>query len=519
MLWRNATRAALSGLALCILVVLPGPVQAQKRSPLAVKAAPSQLSLADALAIARGQNPDYLVTQNDEADAVWAVRQAYGALLPTAGVGMGFQYQAAGAPQVAGGLNISDFGISSTPPYYTSSWGLTFSYSISGGIAYAPSLLKARRRAAAAQTDAAGAQLDAGVTQQYLAVLQAQDALKLANEQQASAEQNLRLADAKVKVGTAIALEAKQAQVELGHAQVNVLKAQNDLAAAKLQLGQRIGTELPGDVTLTTTFDVFTPPWTEQDLTQRALQRQPQLRAAAAQEDAARAQIKAARTAYLPNLDFRVGFSGYARENGNTKLLIQQAQSSSQSAIRQCQLYNDINARLTSPLPGGTQDCNALVLTQAQQDALISNNNAFPFRFTSQPWYAQMQISLPLFSGLNRERNLEGAKLAARTAQLRTQQQELATRTAVSTAYATLVTAQKAFDIEKVNREAAAEQLSLEQERYRVGSSSFVDLQAAQARKAQADNTYIVALYGFQNALATLESAVGEKLQTPRTGN
>ncbi len=519
MLWRNAKRAGCTVLALCILVVLPGTAQAQRRSPLAVKAAPSQLSLADALAIARDDNPDYLVSQNDEADAVWAVRQAYGALLPTAGVGMGFQYQASGTPQVVGGLTSSDFGISSTPPYYTSSWGLTFSYGISGGVLYAPSLLKARRRAAAAQTEATGSQLDAGVKQQYLAVLQAQDALKMNQEQLASQEQNLRLVDAKVKVGTAIALEAKQAQVEVGHAQVAVLKAENDLAAQKLQLGQKIGTDLPPDVTLTTTFDVFTPPWTEQELIQRALRQQPQLRAAAAQEDAARAQIKSARTAYLPSLDFRVGFSGYARENGDTNLLIQQAQASSQAAIRQCQLYNDINSRLTSPLPGGNQDCNALILTPAQQQQLLASNNAFPFRFQKQPWYAQMQITLPLFSGLNRERDLEGAKLAARTAELRTRQQELATRTAVSTAYATLVTAQKAFEIEKVNREAAAEQLVLEQERYRVGSSSFVDLQAAQARKALADNTYIVALYGFQNALATLESAVGEKLQTPRTGN
>ncbi|HEX9108056.1 MAG TPA: TolC family protein, partial [Longimicrobiales bacterium] len=475
------------------------------------------LSLADALNLARGQSPDYLVTQNDEADAVWAVRQAYGALVPTAGVGMGFQYQAGGTPQVVGGLNSSDFGISSTPPYYTSSWGLNFGYSVSGAILYAPSLLKARRRAATANTDAAGAQLDAAVTQQYLAVLQAQDALKLATEQLASATENLRLTQAKVNVGSAIGLEAKQAEVERGHAQVAVLKAQNDVAAQKLQLGQRIGTELPADVTLTTTFDVFTPPWSQNELIQRAMQRQPALRATAAQEDAARAQIKSARTAYMPSLDFAVGFSGYARENGDRNLLLQQALAGSQSQIQQCELYNTIAAGLTKPLP--PQDCSTLVLTPAAQQKLIDNNNAFPFRYTSQPWYASMRVSLPIFSGLNRERNLESAKLAARTAELRTRQQELATRTAVSTAYATLVTAQKAFEIEKANREAAAEQLTLEQERYRVGSSSFIQLQDAQTRKAVADNTYIVALYTFQNALATLESAVGEKLITPKTGN
>jgi len=262
---------------------------------------------------------------------------------------------------------------------------------------------------------------------------------------------------------------------------------------------------------------VFTPPWSESELLQRAMQRQPLLRAAAAQQDAAQAQIKSARTAYMPSVDFQLGFSGYARENGDRDALINSALASSQSQIQQCQLYNTIASGLTTPQP--TQDCSALVLTPAQQQKLIDGNNAFPFRFTSQPWYAAMRISLPVFSGLNRERNLEGAKLAAQTAELRTRAQELSTRTAVLTAYATLVTAQKAFEIEKVNREAAAEQLTLEQERYRVGSSNFIQLQDAQTRKAQADNTYIVALYGFQNALAALESAVGEKLSTPKTGN
>ncbi len=517
-LWRNAKRAACTALALGILAGAPAAAQAQ-RTRSAVKAAPSQLSLADALAIARDDNPDFLVSLNDQADAVWAVREAYGQLMPTAGVGMGFSYQAAGTPQFGGVFTSSDFGVSSTPPYYSSSWGLTLGYSLSGARLFGPKLQRANLRAASARTDLAGSQLDQLVTQQYLTVLQGQDALKLANEQLANQTENLRLVEAKVKVGTAIALEQKQAEVEVGRAQVAVLKAENDLAAQKLQLGQQIGTDLPRDVTLTTTFDVFTPPWTEQELLSRALHSQPQLRAAAAQADAARAQVKAARTQYLPSLNLSLQFSGYARENGDTNMLIAQAQSSSQSAIKQCQLYNDINARLTSPLPGGSQDCTQLALTPAAQQQLLSSNNAFPFRFTKQPWYAQMQINLPIFGGLTREHQLESANLASQTAELRTRQQELATRTAVSTAYASLVYAQKAFDIEKVNREAAAEQLVLEQERYRVGSASFVDLQDAQTRKAQADNSYIVALYGFQNALATLESAVGEKLSTPKTGN
>lgn len=513
MLWRNANRAGTAVLAACLILGGARGVRAQS----ATKAAPppDKLSLQEAIALARQQNPDFLVAQNDVVDADWSVREAYGGLLPTAYVSSSLQYQASGTPQF-GIFTSQDIGISRTPAYKTSSWGLNLGYTLSGARLFAPQQQKANRRATGARTEATGAQLDADVAQQYLAVLMAQDALKLTKEQQASAAENFRLADAKVKVGSAIPLEAKQAQVELGRAQVNVLKAENDLAAQKFRLSQKIGLELPRTVELTSSFEVFTPTWSEGDLLQRAERHQPSLRAAAAQEDAARAGVQAARTAYLPSLDLAVGFSGYARESGDPQGLVQSAQQGIQSQITQCQLLNQISAGLKTPLPNTPADCSQFVLTPDQERRILDSNNVFPFHYTNQPWYAQLRLSLPIFGGLSRERQLEGAKVAARDAQLRTQAQTLAVRTAVSTAYATLVTAQKAYEIERANREAAAEQLTLEQERYRVGASSFVQLQDAQTRKAQADKSYVDALYGFHGSLAVLENAVGEKLATPK---
>jgi len=294
-----------------------------------------------------------------------------------------------------------------------------------------------------------------------------------------------------------------------------VLRAENAVVAQKLQLAQAMGVTLPPDATLTTSFTVFTPPWTEAELLQRAEHRQPALRAAAAQEEGARAQVKAARSQYLPSLNLSMGFSGYARQSGNTDALIKSAQDGLVSANTQCQLFNDVAARLTSPLPGYPLTCGPTILTDAQKAAILHANNVFPFHYTSQPWYAQLEISLPIFGGLTREHQLQTARLATDNARLRTRAQTLSVRTAVSTAYADLVTAQRAFEIEKANRDAAAEQLALEQERYRVGASNFVQLQDAQTRKAQADKSYLDALYGFHDALATLQNAVGEPLEIP----
>lgn len=512
MFWRNALRAGSTVLALGLVILAPQHARAQ--SATRIKAAPSQLSLPEAIQLARQESPDLLTSQNSEIDARWAVKEAYASLLPTASIGTGFSYSAAGTPQL-GIFSSSDFGISRTPSYLSSSWGLNFGYTFSGSKLYNTSAQKALRRAATSQVDVAATQLDMQVTRQYITALRAQDALTLAREQLASANENFRMADAKVKVGSAIALEAKQAQVERDRAQVAVLRAENDVAAQKLQLGQSIGMDVPADVKLTTTFAVFMPQWKQADLLQRALRAQPQIRAAAAQEDAARAQIQAARTQYLPSLSLSLGFSGWARESGSSADLVTSAQRSLANAYAGCQTQNLISAGLKTPLPGYPLNCGSAELTADQRAAIIAGNNVFPFHYTSQPWSAQMQISLPIFGGLTRERQLESARLQSDNARLRSKAQELQVRTAVSTAYATLLTAQKAFEIEKASKDAAAEQLALEQERYRVGSSNFVQLQDAQTRKATADKAYLDALYGFHDALAVLENAVGEKLETP----
>ena len=56
---------------LLIAAVVTAPLAAQE-------AVPSRLSLEDALEIARGNNPGFLQTRNDEALADWDVRQAHG---------------------------------------------------------------------------------------------------------------------------------------------------------------------------------------------------------------------------------------------------------------------------------------------------------------------------------------------------------------------------------------------------------------------------------------------------------
>jgi outer membrane protein TolC len=70
--------------------------------------------------------------------------------------------------------------------------------------------------------------------------------------------------------------------------------------------------------------------------------------------------------------------------------------------------------------------------------------------------------------------------------------------------------------LEERNRALSDEQLRLARERYRIGASSFLDLQEAETVKARADRAYLAAVYSYHEALAGLENAVGRPLREIR---
>ncbi len=472
---------------------------------------PATLTLEQAIELARRNNPDYLSQKNDEGAAEWAVRSAYGSLLPSASASFGMQYQAKGEPQL-GIFSGSDLGLSGGQSYYYSDYSLGLNYQIGGSTLFQVSQEKANRTATRARTAAARSNLESQVTSQYIFVLGAKDAVDLAQTELDRADENLKLAQARVEVGDAIELEAKQAEVERGRAEVDLIKAKNDLESSKLNLVQLLGVQIDRDVTLTTQLEVFEPRWDAPDLVARAMARNPTLNANRAAEQASGASVRMARSAYFPTLNMNVGWSGYTREAGNADLLVAQAEAGAQNNFQSCGVYNQINDRLTSPIPGFPLDCSSLTLTDAQRQQIVENNNVFPFNFTRQPMTAQLRLSLPIFNGFSRESRVQEARAAADDATYRVRATELKLRTDITNALNSLKTAYTSVGLEERNATLAAEQLDLARERYRLGMTSFVDLIDAETIKARADRAYLQARYTFFESYAALENAVGEPL-------
>jgi outer membrane protein len=489
---------------------LPAVVHAQQ---------PATLTLEEAIALARRHNPDYLATANDIGLADWAVRDAYGSLLPGASASTSLGYQAAGQPRF-GNFTGDDLGVGRTTDYYSSSYSLGMSYRLSGASVMAPRQARSQRDATLASIDAAAFNLTANVTRTYIAVRRAQDGVVLARRELARADENLRLARARVDVGAAIPMEATQAEVERGRSEVSLLQAENLVRTERLRLMQTLGIRFDGEVQLTTDFAMRDVPWSADELVAVAQGAHPQLRAARAQESAADVGVRMARSAYLPSLSLSAGITGFARRAGNTDFLVNQAVESARGNFAQqaqsCTLLNQISAGLSKPLPSTPADCSQFSLTPAREaeirQQIEASNRDFPFGYRREPFSMSMTVSLPLFDGFSRERQMEQARLQRTDAELRVRSEQLRIETEVATALANVQTARRSVELEARNAELAGQQLELARERYRVGAASFLELQDAETAKARADRAQLTALYQFHENLAALEAAVGRPL-------
>ena len=482
-----------------VLTALLGAGAAQAQQP------PATLTLEEAVDLARRYNPSYRAQLNDEGVADWNLRAAYAGVLPTFGVSGNLNWRAGGERRVEG-VNIGDL-----PDQVGSSYGMGLGLQLDASTFLDMSQARARREATRAGIAAAEYSLEADVTRQYLAAMRARDGVVLARRSLEAAEEVLKLAEARVAAGASAPIEASQPTVERGRAEVALIQAQAAEELEKLRLMQRIGLDPGQQVELTSTFAVSEPAWSRDELTAHALARHPQLVAARANESASRASARTARLSYLPTLNLSYGWGGFTQKTLDEDFLVSSAQASAVNRIEGCERTNDLYSRLAQPLP--PQDCSQFAFTEAARADILARNRLFPFDFTRSPPSLNLQVSLPVHTGFGREAQIQQTTAAADDAKHARRERELQIRTEVAAFYVALQTAWRTAGIEERNVAAAAEQLELASERYRLGAGSILELTQAQETKARADQAQLAALYAFHENLVALENAVGRPLR------
>jgi len=501
---------------LAVVIALPTAAAAQDSTLQAPPRSVVTLSLAEALQQARAHSPAYRQALNDAAPARWGVRNAYGNLLPSFRASSDIGYTGSGQSNLGGGFTTQ------TSSLLTSGYSLGFEWQLSGRSLTAPAQQKALQRATDEDISGAGVALTAEVSTQYLNTLQAGAQVEVAKQQVRRNEDFLALARARYRVGQATLLDVRQAEVTKGTGEVTLLRAVQAENEAKLDLLRRMGVESPvaiDQIALSDSFPVTTPGFQLDSLLALAERQNPALRSFRAREHAADLDVRSAKTDFLPSLAVRAGWSGFTQQFTNENLLLGQTLADAQVEAADCQFNNSVKSALS--LGGEVPNCysrfglidggSALLDPVSQQ--IRDQNSVFPFRYTGQPFSANLVISLPIFTGFSRSLRLSEARAQQEDADEEVRARRLAVRTDVHARYLGLQTAYQAIGVQEFSRAAARDQLRLAQDRYRLGAGTALELSDAQTAVQRAETDYITAVYDYHKAIAALEAAVGRSLR------
>jgi outer membrane protein len=312
-------------------------------------------------------------------------------------------------------------------------------------------------RAAGATENAADASLlDArfqqalNTTNQFLDALAAAQLVRVRETSVRRAEEQLKTAVAKLRAGSATRSDSLRSLVTLGNAQLDLITTQSQLAGAEAGLARLIGQHGRVRALDDSAFYRVQPAIDTQALRIEAESRSPRVRSAAASAAAARANLSASRSAYWPtlNLAANTGWNG-SRNND----------------------YNLQNQR-------------------------------------------QLSLSLRwnLFNGFDRELTIVQREADLDLAEATASDEQRAVQAELITGEAALDAARSRIEITGTSVVAAREDLRVQQERYRLGLSTIVDLLTSQEALNQAEVDVVNARFDYLRAQAQLEALIGRNL-------
>jgi outer membrane protein len=139
-------------------------------------------------------------------------------------------------------------------------------------------------------------------------------------------------------------------------------------------------------------------------------------------------------------------------------------------------------------------------------------NDQFSFDQGSSSWNMGLSVSLPVFNGFQRETAVTRARVTEDVARFQLRDARRAARVDFERLLGALRLAEERVTLTAEAVEVAREDLRVQDERYRLGASTILDLITSQLNLAQAETDEIAARYDYQIARAELEALVGRDL-------
>jgi outer membrane protein len=295
------------------------------------------------------------------------------------------------------------------------------------------------------------------VKQAYNAVLAAKESEAAARAQLATAQAQLATSIAKVNAGAANVSDSLRSVVQVGNAQLAVLTAQNTFRTQSAVLTRLVGTPYFITAQLSDTVAHTPTPLDSAQIMALAMQG-PTIRSAEAAVTAANAATRSAKSSYLPTISLSGSFGG-----------------------------SGTNAFYG--VPG------------------LRGENLFPYSKS-----LGINASFPVFNRFQRENQVAAAQIAYDNAAAQARDARLAAQQNVVTGLASLRNAEATMRVQEINVRASQEDLRVVQQRYNLGASTLLDVLTSQQNLVNAQQQLIQARLNYRNARAQIEAAIGRDL-------
>lgn len=447
-------RFAFLALLLCPLVLLTSaPAAAQPEPPSAqTQRAPGDtLTLPEALDLAAANNYQLRQAATDAAIAANDVSLGNARFLPR----LSFTAQQNRRPTGGFSLGGSDSGTFGGGNSFTTAANLNWTVfdGFSRFAEYDRLNALSRQTTLDAQRTAEVALAD--VIVQYYDVARQQQQIDVFEEAVAISEERLRIAELRLDLGSASELAVRQARIDLNEDRAALLQQRSSIANAKAALNRLLGRPADPAFAVRETIDLTANFDAEQLLTE-ARQHNRALRAAQAARVAAVEERRIAQSDWLPRLDLT---AGYAFNNVTTDF------------------------GLPSNQPGG-----------------------FSYGLSA---------SFDLFTGFNRPRQIENARLHIRRRDLEIQEIETRVETAARSALENYRNALARIELEQENLEAARLNVEVALKRFRLGTFTSIELREVQQTLTEIQRRLLSARFDAKQAETDLLLLSGRLL--PRT--
>jgi outer membrane protein len=419
-------------------------------APAASSAQERSVTLDEAIRLAERVQPDVVRASTAVRTAGAQRRNAWGAFLPNlTASSSASDFFSEGESRVDPVTGLVTRGNSTNRSISTS---LSASIDLFTGFRRGAELSAARANESAADASLIDArfQQSLATTNQFLDALAAAQLVRVREASVRRAEEQLKVSVAKLHAGSATRSDSLRSLVTLGNTQLDLITTQTDLATAEANLARLIGESGRVHAADDSAFYGVAPVLDTQAIRLEAESKSPRVQSAVSSASAARADVRASRSGYWPTL----ALSANTGWNGNR-----------------------------------------------ENDYTLLN---------------QRQISLALrwslFDRFDRELNIVQREAELDVAEATAADAKRGVEAELQKWLAQLDAAKARIQITQTSVAAATEDLRVQQERYRVGASTIVDVLTSQEALNQAEVDVVNARFDYLRAKAQLEALIGRKL-------